>query len=53
MRAVTATKRSKAEGVFMRGYTIWSEEAPFVLVWMDEMRWTSRMFNGKTLAGTG
>ena len=51
MRAVTVTKRSKAEEVFMRGYSMWSEDPPLVLVSMDEMRWMSCIFNGRTVAG--
>jgi len=35
----------------MRGYSIWSSEDPLVLVWMEEIRWTSCMLTGKTLAG--
>jgi len=32
----------------MRGYSTWSEEAPLVLVLMDEIRWTSCMLKGNT-----
>jgi len=35
----------------MRGYSMCSEEAPLVLVWMDEIRCTSCMVMGRTLAG--
>lgn len=36
----------------MRGYSMRCKEAPVVLVSMDEIRCTSCMVMGKTLAGT-